>query len=69
MQDLGHPLTPLQLRLKVVQAIQRRETPWSGVGVSGKSWLKNFKHGHPELASRRSQPLKVARARENAKLQ
>lgn len=27
MQDSGHPLTPLQLRIKVAQATQTRETP------------------------------------------
>lgn len=63
MQDLGHPLTPLQLRLKVAQATQTRDTPWSAVGVPGRSWLKNFKVRHPELSSRKSQPLEVARAR------
>ena len=63
MQDLGHPLTPLQLRLKVAQATQTRETPWSAGGVPGRSWLRNFKHRHPELATRKSQPLEVARAR------
>jgi hypothetical protein len=39
MQDLGHPLILGQLRLKVAQATQTRETPWSAVGVPGKSWL------------------------------
>ena len=63
MQDLGHPLTPGQLRLKVAQATQTREIPWSDVGVPGKSWLRSFKLRHPEIAARKSQPLEVARAR------
>jgi hypothetical protein len=63
MQDLGHPLTSGQLRLKVAQATQTRETPWSAVGVLGKSWLKSFKHRHPEISSRKSQGLEVGRAR------
>lgn len=63
MQDLGHPLTPGQLRLKVAQATQARETPWSDIGLPGKNWLKSFKRRHPEIASRKGQPLEVARAR------
>ena len=63
MQDLGHPLTPLELRLKVATATQTRETPWSASGVPGKGWLRRFHSRHPEIMSRRSQGLEVARAR------
>jgi hypothetical protein len=63
MQDLGHPLTSGQLRLKVAQATQTRETPWSAAGVPGKSWLRSFKHRHPEISSRKSQGLEMGRAR------
>jgi hypothetical protein len=63
MQDLGHPLTSGQLRLKVALATQTRETPWSAVGVPGKSWLRSFKLRHPELTSRKSQPLELGHAR------
>ena len=63
MQDLGHPLTPLELRLKVATATQTREMPWSASGVLGTDWLRRFCSKHPEIASRRSQGLEVARAR------
>jgi hypothetical protein len=63
MQDLGHPLTSGQLRLKVALATQTRETPWSAAGVPGKSWLRSFKLRHPELTSRKSQGLELGRAR------
>ena len=36
MQQLGHPLTPMQLRLKVAVATQGRSTLWSGSRVPGK---------------------------------
>jgi hypothetical protein len=36
MQDLGHPLTSGQLRLKVAMATQTRETSRSANGVPGK---------------------------------
>ena len=36
MQDLGHPLTPAKLGLKVALATQTREMPWSATGVLGK---------------------------------
>ena len=54
MQDLGHPFTSGQLRLKVAMATQRRETPWSAKGVPGKSWLRSCKLKHPDLVSRKS---------------
>ena len=63
MQDLGHPLTSGQLRLKVAQATQTRDTPWSATGVPGKSWLRSFKARHPDLVSKKSQPLELNRAR------
>jgi hypothetical protein len=35
MQELRHPLTPIELRLKVALAIQYRKTLWSATGVLG----------------------------------
>jgi hypothetical protein len=63
MQDLRHPLTSGQLRLKVALATQTRETPWFATRVPGKSWLRSFKLRHPELTSRKSQPLELGHAR------
>ena len=63
MQELGHSLTPLELRLKVATATQTRETPWSASGLPGTGWLRRFYSRHPEIVSRRSQGLEVARAR------
>ena len=63
MQDCGHPLTAAELRLKVAIATQTRSTPWSARGVPGKGWLRRFRSRHPEISSRCSQGLEVARAR------
>ena len=54
MQVLGHPLTPLELRLKVAIATQTREMPWSASGLPRTGWLRRFRNRHPEIASRRS---------------
>ena len=62
MQELGHPLTPLQLKLKVAQTIQTRDTLWSDIGIPGKSWLKSFRRRHHELVARKNQPLELGRA-------
>ena len=62
MQDLGHPLTPMQLRLKVAVATEGRSMPWSGSGIPTKRWLRCFRHRHPQLVNRHSQGLEVARA-------
>ena len=62
MQDLGHPLTSGQLRLKVAMTIQTRETSWSANGVPGKFWLRSFKLRHPNLVSRKNQPLEMGMA-------
>ena len=63
MQELGHLLTPIQLRLKVAIATQGRSTPWSRSGVFGKGWLRCFRCRHSQLANRRSHGLEVARIR------
>jgi hypothetical protein len=63
MQNFGHTLTSGQLRLKVAMTTQTRETPWNANGVLGKSWLRSFKLRHPDLVSRKSQPLEMGKAR------
>jgi hypothetical protein len=42
MQDLGHPLTSGQLRLKVALATQIRETPWSAARDPWEVMAKEF---------------------------
>jgi hypothetical protein len=63
MQEIGYPLTPTDLRVKVAQAIQARQTPWSATGLPGSGWLRGFRRRHPEISLRKSQELAVARAR------
>ena len=63
MQDRGHPLTAVELRLKVATATQTRSTSWNARGVPGKGWLRRFRSRHPEISSRCSQGLEIARAR------
>ena len=55
MQDLDHPFASIELRLNVVLATHSRST-------LGKGRLRRFQSKHPELATRRSQGLEVARA-------
>ena len=62
MQDLGHPLTTAELRLKVATATQTRSTPWSASRIPSKGWLRRFRSRHPEISTRHSQGLEVARA-------
>ena len=54
MQDLGHPLIPVELCLKVATPIQTRTTPWRALGVPGKEWLCRFQSRHPKISSRRA---------------
>lgn len=63
MQELCYPLTPTDLRVKVAQATQTRETPWTSNGLLGSGWLRSFRMRHPEISLRKSQELAVARAR------
>ena len=63
MQEIGYPLTPTDLRVKVAQATQARQTPWSASGLLGSGWLRSFRRRHPEISLRKSQELAVARAR------
>ena len=63
IQELGHPLIPAELCLKVALAIQTRETPWSATGLPGKGWLRHFRLRHPKIATRKSQGLEINRAR------
>ena len=45
MVKLAHPLSPNDLKLKVAEICQSRETPFKD-GIPGRSWLKWFKKRH-----------------------
>ena len=62
MAKLAHPLSATDLKLKVVEICQTRETPFKD-GIRGKSWLTLFQKRHPHLVLRSPQPLEVCRAR------
>jgi hypothetical protein len=62
MQELGFPLTILQLKLKVAIMTQGRDTPFTD-GILGTSWLCWFKRRHAELSLRLAQDLDAKRAR------
>jgi hypothetical protein len=57
-----HGLSPTELKLKVVEITQQRETPFTN-GIPGTSWLKLFKRRHPEFTLRMFEGLEVGRAR------
>ena len=62
MQEIRYPLTPTDLRVKVAQATQARQTSWSATSLPGGGWLRSFRRRHPEIFLRKSQELAVARA-------
>ena len=62
MQDLGFPVTILQLKLKVALITQSRYTPFRN-GIPGPGWLRWFRRRHPELSLRLAQGLDNNRAR------
>ena len=37
--------------------------PWSATGVPGKGWLRRFRLRYPEIVTKKSQRLEIARAR------
>jgi hypothetical protein len=56
MARYGHPLNITELKIKVAEATQLRETPGAG-------WLRWFRKRHPEISLRMSQGLDAGRAR------
>jgi hypothetical protein len=60
MQEVGFPMTILQLRLKVALITQDRVTPFTN-GIPGPRWLRWFKKRHPELSLRLAQGLDAKR--------
>jgi hypothetical protein len=61
-QDMGWPLTNLDLRLKICEITQTRSTPFKN-GIPGVGWLRWWKRRHPELTLRVPQGLDTTRAR------
>jgi hypothetical protein len=61
-QDLGWPITNLDLRLKVCEITQTRPTLFKD-GIPGPGWLRWWKRRHPELTLRVPQGLETARTR------
>jgi hypothetical protein len=61
-QDLGWPITNLDLRLKVCEITQTRATPFKD-GIPGPGWLRWWKRRHPQLTLRVPQGLETAHAR------
>ena len=62
MVKWGHPMTPTQVKAKVVEIIQERLIPFTN-GILGKSCLKWFRARHPSLVLRIPQGLDYKRAR------
>jgi hypothetical protein len=62
MARYGHPLNITELKIKVAEATQLRETPFKD-GIPGAGWLRWFRKRHPEISLRMSQGLDAGRAR------
>jgi hypothetical protein len=62
MARYGHPLNLTELKIKVVEATQLRDIPFTD-GIPGPGWLRWFRKRHPELLLRLSQGLDAGRAR------
>jgi hypothetical protein len=62
MARYGHPINIMELKIKVVEAMQLREIPFKD-GVPGAGWLHWFQKHHPEVSLRMSKGLDLGRAR------
>jgi hypothetical protein len=62
MARLGHPMNLTELRIKVAEATQLYQTPFTD-GIPGRGWLRWFKHRHPKVSLRLSQELDAGRAK------
>jgi hypothetical protein len=62
MARLGHPISLTELRIKVAEATQLRQTPFID-GIPGPWWLRWFRNRHPEVSLRLSQGLDVGRVK------
>jgi hypothetical protein len=62
MARYGHPINIRELKIKVVEATQLRDTPFKD-GIPGARWLCWFRKRHPEISLCMSQGLDAGRAR------
>ena len=62
MERLAHPLSAIDLQLKVAEICQMRATPFKD-GIPGRSWLKLFQKRHSCLVIRTLKSLEANRAR------
>jgi hypothetical protein len=56
----GHPISITELKIKVAEATQLRQTPFKE-GIPGAGWLRWFWKRHPEISLRTSQGLDSGR--------
>lgn len=61
MQEVGHFIFVIQLKVKVAEITQTRATPFSH-GIPKDFWWEWFKVRHPALSVRVAQGLDLARA-------
>ena len=59
---MAHPLSPSDLKLKIAEMCQQRESPFKD-GIPGRSWLKLFKKRHLHLVMRILQGFDINRER------
>jgi hypothetical protein len=62
MARYGHPISITELKIKVAEATQLRQTPFKE-GNPGAGWLRWFRKRHPEISLRTSQGLDSGRAK------
>jgi hypothetical protein len=62
MARYGHPINITELKIKVAEATQLRETPFKD-GIPRAGWVRWFRKRHPEISLRMSQGLDSGRAR------
>jgi hypothetical protein len=59
---LGHPISLLELRIKVVEATPLCQTPFTDC-ILGSRWLRWFRNRHPDVSLRLLQGLDVGRTK------
>jgi hypothetical protein len=62
MGRLGYPMSLTELRIKVAEATQLCQNPFTD-GIPGRGWLRWFRFRHPEVSLQLSQGLDVGRVK------